>query len=453
MTVADSWCDKIYFEATESDSLDGGVTSHGALWHSVSPRWGHAMHPMCSYQGMFPPKMVHYFIQKYTRPDDLVFDPFSGRGTTVLQARAEGRRTVGNDLNPLGYVLTKAKAAAPSWPSAMKYVDRLESRFARSGVGEPDVSDDIRMLFHPTTLRQVWFLREQLNPRRMRSWVPEQFMVAACIAGILHGSTRKDGSSAYLSLSMPNTFSMSPMYVKKYVEANNLAAPEQNVFARLREKIARQYLDAIDGPTGEVHNDDAARLMNLASLREQVDLLVTSPPYLHVVNYGTSNWIRLWWLGLDEVGRQTGTGRRYLDAELDHRHNYSGYRDFMRRIFYGTAKVLRPDGVAVFVIGDVATPDGVSLELAQKVWDDVGAGTGLRLVELIEDHLPLQNKVSRILGETRGRATERDCVLVLARADGPGRVPSGNVDWTEPYKDAGPDAAHAIVLGRRGQQA
>ena len=42
----------------------------------------------------------------------------------------------------------------------------------------------------------------------------------------------------------------------------------------------------------------------------KVDLIVTSPPYLQVVNYGTANWIRLWLMGLDEVGRESGAGRK-----------------------------------------------------------------------------------------------------------------------------------------------
>jgi len=46
---------------------------------------------MCSYLASFPAGLVHAFIARYTRPGDVVLDPFSGRGTTPLQACAEGR--------------------------------------------------------------------------------------------------------------------------------------------------------------------------------------------------------------------------------------------------------------------------------------------------------------------------------------------------------------------------
>ena len=70
-------------------------------WKDQQRLWGHAFHPMCSYLASFPAALTHAFIARYSRPGDVVLDPFSGRGTTPLQACAEGRIGVGNDLNPV----------------------------------------------------------------------------------------------------------------------------------------------------------------------------------------------------------------------------------------------------------------------------------------------------------------------------------------------------------------
>jgi len=94
MSGAMDWSSDAFFDTPERGSIDGGTTSSGDLWHSVNPRWGHAMHTMCSYHGMFPAKVAHHFIQRYSEPGGVVLDPFSGRGTTTLQARVEGRRTI-----------------------------------------------------------------------------------------------------------------------------------------------------------------------------------------------------------------------------------------------------------------------------------------------------------------------------------------------------------------------
>jgi hypothetical protein len=443
VTAQLNWLDDAFFDVPDQDSVDGGTTTHGTLWHGISPRWGHSMHPMSSYHGMFPAKLVHYFIQRYSKPGDLVLDPFSGRGTTALQARVEGRRSIASDLSPLAYVLTRAKVDPPSWTDVTAFVAGLEKSYRRRSRPHADVPPDIRMLFHENTLKQIVFLRDHLLSTSIVKWSREELMVAGALAGILHGAHRSDGTSGYLSISMPNTFSMAPAYVKKYIEEKGLEQLDQDVFECLRDKLARLYLDSIDGEPGQVFNEDAAALLAGPTIKPgSVDLVVSSPPYLRVVNYGTSNWIRLWWLGLDGVSRNAGAGRLSLNAALDHGHSYDSYQGFMLRTFQATHRVLRRDGVAVFVIGDVATPGGPSLALARQLWDDVADQSGLQLLELIEDQLPTNNKVSRIWGETKGRATDRDCVLVLARADGEPAARTADIEWDEPYKDRGPDAAH-----------
>lgn len=447
MTSPRDWAEDAFFTTPERDSLDGGTTSAGTLWHAVNPRWGHSMHTMCSYHGMFPAKVAHYFIQRYSDPGDVVLDPFSGRGTVPLQARVEGRRVVCNDLNPLAYVLSRVKTNPPTWESVIRFLSDLEKSYSVRTADEPDVPPDIRMLYNPNTLRQIYFVRQYLLSKPVAAWSPEVLMTAGALAGIMHGSFRRDGTSRYLSISMPNTFSMSPSYVEKYIREKGLIAPHQDVFDCLRDKLARLYLDDIAGPVGQSHSLDAPSLLRGRNIKAgSIDLIVTSPPYLQVVNYGTANWIRLWLLGLDEVGRERGAGRQTLDAALDHRHTYTSYKDFLLRTLRGVERALQPDGVAVLVIGDVADPGKAPIPLAAQIWNDLRDKTNLRLLDLIEDQLPVQNKVSRIWGDTKGQATNRDCALVLARTSARPKTTTGILNWDEPYKDGGPDAAHARIL-------
>jgi DNA modification methylase len=450
MSAVIDWANDAFFDKPERGPLDDGTTSAGPLWHSISPRWGHAMHTMCSYHGMFPAKVAHHFIQRYSCPGDVVLDPFSGRGTTALQARMERRKAISNDLNPLAYVLSRAKSDPPSWEEIHTFLNGLETDYKRSKCVTPDVSPDIQMLYHDNTLKQLCYIRERLLSKTITTWSQEAFMLAGALAGIMHGSWRRDDTSQYLSISMPNTFSMSPTYVEKYIRKNGLQKIDQDVFERLRDKLARLYLDDTTGITGEAYHADAAKLLASSSVKPgSVDLIVTSPPYLQVVNYGTANWIRLWLLGIDEVGRERGAGRKQLDADLDHRHTYTSYREFMLRTVLGAQRVLKRDGVAVLVIGDVADPGKEPVPLAKKLWDDIETDTGLRLIEFVEDDLPAHNKVSRIWGETKGQATNRDCALVLAHHDGKPDLSRTEIDWDEPYKDGGPDAAHERLRNLR----
>ena len=94
-------------------------------WKTQQRLWGHSLHPMCSYLASFPAALTHAFIARYSRPGDVVLDPFSGRGTTPLQACAEGRNGVGNDLNPFAHLLTAAKVEPASRAAASTRLTQL----------------------------------------------------------------------------------------------------------------------------------------------------------------------------------------------------------------------------------------------------------------------------------------------------------------------------------------
>src|SRR3954447_1738343 len=104
-------------------------------WKDQQRLWGHPFHPMCSYLASFPAALTHAFIARYSRPGDVVLDPFSGRGTTPLQACAEGRIGVGNDLNPFAHLLTAAKVEPATRPAAATRLSGLRLGWNASSAG------------------------------------------------------------------------------------------------------------------------------------------------------------------------------------------------------------------------------------------------------------------------------------------------------------------------------
>ena len=102
-------------------------------WKDQQRLWGHSFHPMCSYLASFPAALAHAFIARYSRPGDVVLDPFSGRGTTPLQACAEGRIGVGNDLNPFAHLLTAARSSRRRRPRRAPASPTLRLAWAGDG--------------------------------------------------------------------------------------------------------------------------------------------------------------------------------------------------------------------------------------------------------------------------------------------------------------------------------
>ena len=57
------------------------------------------------------------------------------------------------------------------------------------------------------------------------------------------------------------------------------------------------------------------------------------------------------------------------------------------------------------------------------------AGTGLRLLRIVDDHLPVEHKVSRIWGATKGRATKVDRILMLGGPKARRLPREPRIDW------------------------
>jgi site-specific DNA-methyltransferase (adenine-specific) len=428
-------------------------------WKEQQRLWGHPFHPMCSYLASYPAALTHAFIARYSRPGDVVLDPFSGRGTTPLQACAEGRIGVGNDLNPFAHLLTAAKVSPPTRAQAATRLAQLRLAWNGQAISWTDlgtrvVSDsngadalvpaagsrrdpaegaevvpaEVALAFHPRTLGQLLFVRSvlDLDDRTDR-------FLAAALTGILHGK-----SASYLSELMPNTFSMAPRYVRTFAASTAFASPERDVFDGLDKKLSRLFRQPSPRTEGVAILGDARDVAARARTElqamgrpDRARLVVTSPPYLRVVKYGYYNWLRTWLLGFDA---------RAIDAQLDDAHHRAPYLAFMREVLAGLRPALTDDAVVVLVVGDVLTDRGREIlggvGLAERVWEAAAEPEGYRLAGVALDDVAAGRKMTKLWGDEAGRATKTDRILVLGATEaGRRRALDGasmDVDWTWP---------------------
>ncbi len=413
-------------------------------WKAQQRLWGHPFHPMCSYLASFPAALAHAFIARYSRPGDVVLDPFAGRGTVPLQAGAEGRIGVGNDLNPFAHLLTAAKVqpATPAeartrlarlrlaWPAAAPaWLAQGAAIQADPATGGPQpVPVEVALAFHPTTFAQLLYLREALD---LEDHV-DRFLAAAT-TGILHGR-----SASYLSELMPNTFSMAPRYVRDFAARTAFRSPERDVFACLGAKLDRLFRAPLPSSPGIALLGDArdagaraSTALRAHGMPDRARLVVTSPPYLRVVKYGYYNWLRTWFLGFDA---------RAIDAALDDAHHRAPYLVFLREVLHGLRRALTDDAIIVMVVGDVATDRGRRIHdgigLAEQVWAESAAPEGYRLAGVALDEVHAGRKMTKLWGDEAGRATQLDRILVLGATDiGRRRAQSAAtlpIEWTWP---------------------
>ncbi|NOQ50341.1 MAG: hypothetical protein GQ557_01580, partial [Mycoplasmataceae bacterium] len=86
-------------------------------------------HAISSYLAMFPKETPSKYIEQYSNEGDLIYDPFSGRGTTLLEARVLNRTAIGNDLNPLAYVISRTRINKLKEGEIYSRIDDLEFQF------------------------------------------------------------------------------------------------------------------------------------------------------------------------------------------------------------------------------------------------------------------------------------------------------------------------------------
>src|SRR5216683_974016 len=92
---------------------------------TAKQRAAHSLHEI-SYRACFKPQLPRLFVERLTRPGDVVYDPFMGRGTTLLESALLARIPVGCDINPLSRVLVEPRLQPPSIDAVRERLSRID---------------------------------------------------------------------------------------------------------------------------------------------------------------------------------------------------------------------------------------------------------------------------------------------------------------------------------------
>lgn len=320
-----------------------GVSKNVQEFWTSRQRQGHSLHEI-SYRACFKPQLPEYFISRFTEPGDLVADPFLGRGTTPLQAHLMGRRAAGSDINPLCVMLARPRFAPPPLAEVKKrlleVLDGQNPETAQSLVTQ----DDLLLFYHPETLSQLIKLRQWFLQREQAGSFDDidDWLRMVCL-------NRLSGHSpGFFSVrTMPPNQAVSAESQRRINESNGLQ-PEPKDVVEIVMKKSRSLLRSgfYQLPLEESLPPPMLRTTSASDLGYlddfSTDLIVTSPPFLNIVDYRKDNWLRCWFAGINA-------------DEL----NISGYssvaewRSFIRDAFVEMCRVVKDGGHIAFEVGEV----------------------------------------------------------------------------------------------------
>lgn len=342
--------DRIISNASVKFAKAGINIVSGELW-TARQRQMHPMHYTVSYRASFKPELPAFFINKFLRDrgvrSGMVLDPFGGRGTTAIQANLMGYGAVHNDLNPVSRFLAKSRQIVPSFESMEKRLESMDLESNRAGISRSD-RERLNPFFHPKTLNEILNFRNQLlDPANKED--PEMMYLGVTALSRLYGH-----SQGFFSVYTFPQISIMPGAQRRNNERRGQNPDYRGIKERIIAKLRRDLKKPLPG---HYHNVSVGNIYSVADVRnmrsvatESVDLIVTSPPFLDKVDYLQDNWMRSWFLGLENEVDNIQLGL-YSEA--------SGWENFMKDAMLEMGRVLKPGARAVIEVGEVRTKKGI----------------------------------------------------------------------------------------------
>ncbi|MBI4707576.1 MAG: site-specific DNA-methyltransferase [Candidatus Omnitrophica bacterium] len=328
-------------------------------------------HGLHKYPAKFFPELPCWLIKRYSKEGDTILDPFSGSGTTNVEALLTRRHSIGIDVDPFSRYLSKVKTTPlneKELQSAQKYLLRLILNYKPSRVSEKDIPvfpyrDN---WFNKEIILELAYLKKNIEALDTTEDIKDFYRI--CFSSIIRGISNADDNCTRTVIRKKLNKKVFPAdALKKFAEVILLNVPKMIEFSQNCPMDTRvSFPDEMD-----------ARNINY---NDYFDLAVTSPPYANAVDYPRTHQLESYWLGLTRgsltplkkkhVGTESVSSSEYKklhkigvkEADMtllkifkkDPRRSYIAFKylDDMRLNLLEIHKALKKEGRYVVVVGN-----------------------------------------------------------------------------------------------------
>ncbi len=338
-------------------------------------------HNFHTYPAKFIPQIPKATMLALTKKGDVILDPFGGCGTTLVEAKLNGRNAIAVDINPIAYLVSKAKTTK---------LTEKEIQITKQLI--IDIKKSLDDFYHYGKISQNivipkfsnidhWFQKDMQNELaiiksgidKIENEKLKNYLYVA-FSSILVKASNQESDTRFASINKSLT---------SYFAFNEF----KNKLSSMNERILEFSAKASDFYS-EVHLGDARDLDFLED--SSIDHIVTSPPYANTYDYYLYHKFRMLWLGYnfkdvqkDEIGSRDKHSSKKLGIE-DFENSLSSCLIEMER-------VLKKDKYAVIVIGDSILQG--ELIRADRLIEKICSNTSFRIIKKISYNLSKNSKM------------------------------------------------------------
>jgi site-specific DNA-methyltransferase (cytosine-N4-specific) len=308
----------------------------------------HGFHP---YPAKYTPQLVNKYLSSYCRQGNTILDPFCGSGTTVVEGAINGINSVGIDLNPIAYIVSKAKSNRYE-ENDICLIDNIISQIRKIN----NVPTNIKIPDFPN--RSHWFqdnvCLELADLKIKINFVENQNvkdLLLCAFSKIIVRVSNQDSEVRYT--------------------AKNKNIPNGTVYGLFVETLLN-YIDVLKSnefqilAKTEIFNGDTTIELKRFS-DNHFDFVITSPPYINTFDYYLYHKLRMFWLDYDHRPiRQKEIGNHHRIDTKDFDTAKKEYVDSMSNIMNELSRVSKPKSNFVMVIGD-GIVDGITIDMSQVI--------------------------------------------------------------------------------------
>ena len=318
-----------------------------------SRNWGHNNHSLCSYQGKLKPAIAHHLIETFVPENGSILDPFSGVGTIPFEAALAGKTSYGIDISLPAYYISKAKVTAPVPSESYNYVNSLQNFIQKNNCTIAELNEvknfgfnkKLSEYYEENTLKEIILARRFVKENYPKT--PSEMLIIASLLHILHGNR-------------PYALSRRSHPIVPYAPTGEFIY--KSLIEKLLEKVERVIYQELplNFRNGKIFNQDTTVIWPQEI--NNLDAVITSPPFFDSTRFYLANWIRIWFSGWSEKDF-----KYQPNLFIDERQK----KDFAiyESIFRQSRERMKKDGVCVLHLGKSTKCDmAKELQKISKRW-------------------------------------------------------------------------------------